>query len=68
MADIGRAFLMISVEERDRDFLCFLWVDNIDKGVTLNHTPSCSWRDGVCCRGRGGRIFTLLGNRDREIT
>lgn len=30
-ADIEKAFLMISVVARDRDFLCFLWVDDPTK-------------------------------------
>ena len=30
-ADIEKAFLMISVAERDRDVLRFLWVDNVRK-------------------------------------
>ena len=29
-ADIEKAFLVISVEEGDRDVLCFLWVNDID--------------------------------------
>lgn len=31
IADIEKAFLMIPVTEKDRDVLCFLWIDNISK-------------------------------------
>ena len=30
-ADIEKAFLMVSMSEKDRDVLCFLWVDDIKK-------------------------------------
>ena len=30
MADIDKAFMKISIEERDQDVLHFLWVDNSD--------------------------------------
>ena len=31
MSDIRSAFLNIRIAEKDRDFLRFLWIDNIDK-------------------------------------
>lgn len=32
-ADVAKAFLMISVEDKDCDVLWFIWVDNVDKEI-----------------------------------
>ena len=31
IADVGKAFLIIEVDQRDRDILSFIWVDNVTK-------------------------------------
>lgn len=35
--DIEKAFLQISVHERDRDFLCFIWRDDTGQQITYRH-------------------------------
>lgn len=37
VADIRKAFLQISVHEKDRDFLRFLWIDFEDKQIVFRH-------------------------------
>ena len=49
MADVEKAFLMISVDERDRDVLRFIWVDDItkeDQNIQLYRLTRVTF--GVC--------------------
>ena len=34
IGDVEKAFLMVSVHPKDRDTLCFIWVDDISKDIS----------------------------------
>ena len=46
ISDIEKAFLQISLKEKDRDFVRFLWVDNLDSvnGQDLLSSPIVTYR------------------------